>query len=102
MSKWGNIAETLRKRIVADHQPDSHLTSVYAVCEEFKVATGTAVRAMGELQTAGYVYSTHEGYFMAATLPLTEREDEQRAVVSALREEATRLQEIADKLDRTI
>ena len=102
MTKREKIAETLRERIVSNHQANMHFTSVYAVCDEFNVATGTAVAAMGDLQDAGYVYSNPQGYFMAASLPITEREDEQRAVVAAIRDEARRLQDIADRLDRTI
>lgn len=102
MGKRETITEALRERVVAQHEPDAHLTSVQSVRREFGVSTGTAVAAMADLQAAGYVYSSQRGYFMASTLPATEREDEQRAVVAALRGEARRLQEIADRLDRTI
>ncbi|GAA1487270.1 GntR family transcriptional regulator [Brachybacterium sacelli] len=103
MGKREIIFDTLRSRIAAEHEPDAHLGSLQAICKEFGVSTGTAVAAMADLQAAGYVYSTQRGgYFMAQTLPSAKPADEQRAVVAALRDEARRLQEMADRLDRTL
>lgn len=100
-TKRDHIAETIRARIVAGHNPDKHIASVAGLCDEFDVATGTAVAAMRLLIDAGYVYSDQSGYYIAKSLPATTG-DEQRAVVTALRDEAVRLGRIADRLERTI
>lgn len=100
-TKRDHIAETMRSRITAQHTPDRHIASVAGLCEEFDVATGTAVAAMRLLIDAGYVYSDQSGYYVARSLPSTTG-DEQHAVVTALRDEAARLVRIADRLERTI
>ncbi|GAA1563888.1 hypothetical protein GCM10009691_41440 [Brevibacterium picturae] len=102
MGKREEIAEAMRTKVVAEFTANGHLTSVQKLQDDFDVSIGTAVRAMKDLIEAGYIYSNQRGYFMAASLPITEREDEQRAIAAELRAEAQRLQEIATRLDRTI
>lgn len=102
MGKREEIAEAMRQKVVSQFKANAHLTSVQDLQDEFGVSIGTAVRAMKDLIESGYVYSNQRGYFMAASLPITEREDEQRAVVAAIRDEARRLHDLADRLDRTI
>lgn len=101
-SKRDQIADTIRARIVSKHVPHGHVASVAGLCDEFQVATGTAVAAMRVLIEGGYAYSDQSGYYMSAILPTSKREDEQRAVVAALKEEAQRLDRLANRLERAI
>lgn len=102
MGRREEVAEAMRTKVVTEFKANGHLTSVKQLQEDFGVSIGTAVRAMKDLIEAGYVRSSQQGYFMAASLPITEREDAQRAIAAELRAEAQRLQEMATRLDRTI
>lgn len=99
----------MRQRVTDGvYSPGGQLPGVAKICEEFDCSTATAVKVMGELSKEGYVTARQGvGYFAPQTLPiLTDdmctRQKAQRDIVASLRSEARRLQEIADRLDRSI
>lgn len=110
MSIKETIKDVVRQRVIdGSYTSGAQLPGVVEVCDEFDCSTATAVYAMRSLVDEGYVVSRQGvGYFATETLPvltaddLTSRQDAQRDIVASLRSESRRLQEIADRLDRTI
>lgn len=110
MSIRETIKDTMRQRVIdGTYPPGEQMPIVANVCDEFDCSTATAVYAMRDLVSEGYVVSRQGvGYFAIETLPiltaddLSTRQDAQRDIVASLRSESRRLQELADRLDRTI
>lgn len=104
------IRDAVRQRVTDGlYPPGGQLPGVAELCDEFDCSTATAVKAMGELASEGYVVARQGvGYFAPEALPiltaddLSTRQDAQRDIVASLRSESRRLQDLADKLDRTI
>ena len=102
MGKRATVTEGVRRQVLEGHTPKGSLGTLAEIARDHKVSIGTAAAAMGDLQRQGYVRSSTRGYLMADELPGTTKHDEQRAVVTELRNEACRLSELADRLDRAI
>lgn len=99
------IADSVRDRIIAgEHKPGHRLPGVAEICEEFDVSTATAVNAMGDLADDGYVLALQgDGYFVRTKLPAMAPAEKAAEtvedVVTVLREEARRLNAVADTLE---
>lgn len=110
MSIRETITATVRARLIdGTYAPGSQLPSLADLSREFCCSTATAVYAMRALAEEGYLVSRPGvGYYAAQALPSrptdesAAQQEAQRAIVASLRREARRLQEIADRLDRTI
>lgn len=110
MSVRGKIRDTVQQRVIDGiYPPGGQMPGVADVREEFDCSTATVVHAMRDLGVEGYVVSRRGvGYFATETLPVltaddpTSRQEAQRDIVASLRSESRRLQEIADRLDRSI
>lgn len=109
------VTDTMRSRIINGHyRPGERLPSGKELRQEFDVSASTAVYAMRALAEEGYVETRQgAGNFVVATLTTNKhgqvgfsqgetKEGRQREVVAALRAEARRLADIADRLENTL
>lgn len=109
------VTDTMRSRIInGRYRPGERLPSGTELRQEFDVSASTAVYAIRALAEEGYVETRQgAGNFVADALTTTKdgqvsigdsptKAGRQREVVAALRVEARRLADIADRLENTL
>lgn len=101
MGSKREVMDTIRDRIVRGHyQSGERLPSHAELSGEFDVSNNTALWAMRGLADEGYVdVKQGAGSFVAEPIARDGR-SEQRAISAALRDEAARLLDLANRLDR--
>lgn len=101
MGSKREVMDTMRSRILSGHyQSGERLPSHAELSREFDVSNNTALWAMRGLADEGYVdVKQGAGSFVAESITKDGRA-EQRAISAALRDEAARLLDLANRLDR--
>lgn len=107
MSKKTEVMNYMRGRILAgEFQPGEQLPTVNDIAHSFDALGGhivggtTVVDAMGALADEGYVFSIQgKAYYMSENLPSSSPNDVLAKAIADLRNEARRLNAVADRLE---